>query len=212
MDGLNGVNIGAMTALSTCIDGGRGATALPGECGAPGGRPLPVRKRLDHRGPLSIDVSGAWYFITICAENHAPWVTHDMVGGDHRAPRTFDEIATLILDEARFFHVRGKWFLSIMLIMPDHLHCIVHGAPGGRPLPLVIGDFKRYLNAHYGIAFQENFWDTRLRDEAHYAEKFRHVCHNPVRKGLCGTAREWRHVIAFDCATGAERPRRGLIV
>ena len=41
---------------------GRGATALP------------VRKRLDHRGPLSIDVSGAWYFITICAEGHKPWV------------------------------------------------------------------------------------------------------------------------------------------
>ena len=34
----------------------------------------PVRKRLDHRGPLSIDVSGAWYFITICAEGHKPWV------------------------------------------------------------------------------------------------------------------------------------------
>ena len=35
---------------------------------------LPVRKRLDHRGPLSIDVSAAWYFITICAEGHRPWV------------------------------------------------------------------------------------------------------------------------------------------
>jgi hypothetical protein len=28
---------------------------------------LPARKRLNHRGPLSIDVSSAWYFITICA-------------------------------------------------------------------------------------------------------------------------------------------------
>ena len=36
--------------------------------------PLPARKRLNHRGPLSIDVSTAWYFITICAEGHAPWV------------------------------------------------------------------------------------------------------------------------------------------
>ena len=35
---------------------------------------LPVRKRLDHRGPLSIDVSAAWYFITICAEGHRPWL------------------------------------------------------------------------------------------------------------------------------------------
>ena len=35
---------------------------------------LPSRKRLNHRGPLSVDVSSAWYFITICADGHAPWV------------------------------------------------------------------------------------------------------------------------------------------
>ena len=28
---------------------------------------MPTRKRLNHRGPLSIDVTSAWYFITICA-------------------------------------------------------------------------------------------------------------------------------------------------
>ena len=35
---------------------------------------LPVRKRLNHRGPLSIDVSSAWYFITLRAAEHASWV------------------------------------------------------------------------------------------------------------------------------------------
>ena len=110
--------------------------ASNGRYGPSGGRPLPARKRLDHRGPLSIDISAAWYFITVCAAGHRPWV-----GGDHRAPRTFDEIATAILDEGRFFHNAGKWFLTLMLVMPDHLHFIVHGPPGGRPLPLVIGLF-----------------------------------------------------------------------
>ena len=183
---------------------------------------MPSRKRLNHRGPLSIDISSAWYFITICAEGHRPWMCRDIstvggghraprdcnsgatVGGDHRAPRSFDEFATLLLDEARFMHNAGKWFLSLMLIMPDHLHLIVHGPPGGRPLPLVIGDFKRYLTLHHGILFQRDFWDTRLRDDAHYAEKFRYICNNPVRKGLCATARDWRHVIAFNRETGDE--------
>jgi hypothetical protein len=41
---------------------------------------LPVCKRLNHRGLLSIDVSTAWYFITICAEEHAPWVMAKPVG------------------------------------------------------------------------------------------------------------------------------------
>ena len=41
---------------------------------------LSARKRLNHRGPLSIDVSTAWYFITICADGHAPWVMPQPVG------------------------------------------------------------------------------------------------------------------------------------
>ena len=105
-------------------------------------------------------------------------------------------------------HNAGKWFLSLMLVMPDHLHLIVHGPPGGRPLPLVIGDFKRYLTSHFGIRFQRDFFDTRIRDDAHYAEKFRYICNNPVRKGLCVTARNWPHVIAFDHNTGMERQHR----
>ena len=195
---------------------------------------MPVRKRLDHRGPLSVDVSSAWYFITICAEGHKPWGDHRAVrtsvggdhraprtsvesyhraprasvGGDHRAPRTFDDFASVILAEGRFMHNAGKWLLSLMLVMPDHLHMIVRGPPGGRPLPLVIGDFKRYLTTHFGILFQCDFWDTRLRDDAHCGEKFCYICNNPVRKGLCATAREWPHVIAFGRDTGEELEHR----
>ena len=29
---------------------------------------MPERKLIDHRGPRGVDVRGAWYFITICAE------------------------------------------------------------------------------------------------------------------------------------------------
>lgn len=72
----------------------------------------------------------------------------------------------------------------------------------------VIGDFKRWLSTESGIRFQRDFWDTRLRDDAHYAEKFRYVCNNPVRKGLCAVAREWPHVIAFDRCSGTERSHR----
>ena len=46
---------------------------IPSNSGHAGRVTLPVRKCLNHRGPLSIDVSSAWYFITICADGHAPW-------------------------------------------------------------------------------------------------------------------------------------------
>ena len=34
---------------------------------------MPLRKRLNHRGPLSIDISSAWYFITICASERVQY-------------------------------------------------------------------------------------------------------------------------------------------
>ena len=66
-----------------------------------------ARKRLNHRGPLSIDVSSAWYFITICAEGHAPWV-----GSRVPRDRDFATIADSILSAARWYHEQGKWFLA----------------------------------------------------------------------------------------------------
>ena len=47
---------------------------------------MSARKRLNHRGPLSIDVSSAWCFITICADGHAPCV-------GSRVPRDRDSAA-----------------------------------------------------------------------------------------------------------------------
>ena len=202
-------------------DNGRGTRpACPtddGDGGHAGRVTLPERKRLDHRGPLSIDVSGAWYFITICAKGHNPWVG-SRVSRDRDAPRTpldFAAIADAILSAARWYHEHGKWRLSLFLVMPDHLHFIAHfpadGGHAGRvtlPMVAVIQEFKSYLARTYGLECQRDFFETRLRDSAHYDEKFRYVCNNPVRKGLCATAREWPHVIAFDRETGVEREHR----
>ena len=88
---------------------------------------------------------------------------------------------------------------------------ITCGGLGQTALPHVVAQFKRLLSRRYGLRFQRDFWDTRLRDDAHYAEKFRYVCNNPVRRGLCAAAREWPHVIAFDRTSGEERPHRNNV-
>ena len=200
--------------------------------------PYPIRKTLCHHPPFPTD--DAWYFITICAED--------------RTGSPFTDRAAVILDATRHYHRIGKWFVALFLVMPDHLHAIIHvpmvggdvlDAPrsdnntdfvvkpsaGGRDVPMgaggrdvrpyrahtqspyrglarTVGDFKTFLTRKAGLAFQRDFFDTRLRDAAHYDEKFRYVCANPVRKGLCATPRDWPHVIAFDRATGAERTHR----
>ena len=158
--------------------------------------PYPVRKQLRHVPP--VPVPDAFYFVTICAA---------VRGGSE-----LTDHAAQILEAARHRQARGTWFLALFLVMPDHLHMIVHVPPrdmaGMGPLTAVVADFKRYLSTFCGISFQTGYFDTRIRDAAHYAEKWDYIVRNPVRKGLVATPREWPHVIAFDRETGAERPHR----
>ena len=197
------------------------------------------RKRLNHRGPLSIDVTSVWYFITICAKDHAPWsmcddrvgrddpiAPHDQgaafaVGRDEKRPHSIavacDSVAVgrddpiaptnpynAIMSTGCHFQNIGKWNLALLLVMPDHLHLIANIPPGAmgssRPTGLerVIRDFKRSVSRLFGIRFQRDFFDTRLRDDAHFAEKYNYILGNPVRKGLCATQEEWPYSIAFS--------------
>ena len=195
------------------------------DCGHAECATLPARKRLNHRGPLSIDVSSAWYFITICADGHAPWIADEVKLGRAVAPRppegdvgravaprpppkttSLETIAPLILREARENHNRGIWWLALFLVMPDHLHFIVNiGGRGATALPRVIANFKHLLSARYGLRFQRDFFDTRLRDDTHFAEEYDYVLGNPVRKGLCAAPADWPYSLAFTRA-GEEIP------
>ena len=103
--------------------------------------------------------------------------------------------------------------------MPDHLHFIVNiggrgatalpgGGNGGRgatALPRVIANFKHLLSARYGLRFQRDFFDTRLRDDVHFAEEYDYILGNPVRKGLCVAPANWPHSIVFS-RDGTEIP------
>ena len=35
-------------------------------------------------------------------------------------------VGKALLDSARFYHARRKWFPTVFLLMPDHLHMIVN--------------------------------------------------------------------------------------
>ncbi len=171
---------------------------------------LPVRKRLNHHAPYCLP--GTFFFVTICARA--------------RGVTDFVENAAMILEAVRRYHVTGKWFVTLCLVMPDHLHMLVHvpietveqpgvvGGGGPRPfmgvcgLPKTIGEFKSFLSKTGHLCFQRGFFDTRIRDEAHYAEKWAYIVRNPVARGLSATPREWPHAIAFSRQTGEEIPHR----
>ena len=73
------------------------------------------------------------------------------------------------------------------------------------PMVSIIQQFKSYLSRMYGIRFQRDFFDTRIRDDAHFVEEYGYILNNPVRKGLCAAPEDWPHSIAFT-RDGAEIP------
>ena len=155
--------------------------------------PYPARKRLNHEVPFGVDAASAFFFVTVCATE--------------RDAAPFVPLAEQILDSVRFRQSAGIWFVSLFLVMPDHAHMLVH-VPPHVSLADVIGNWKHYLAHRHGLSFQRDFFETRIRDDAHYAEKWDYIVRNPVARGLVATPREWPHVIAFDRATGLERPHR----
>ena len=76
----------------------------------------------------------------------------------------------------------------------------------------IIQQFKSYLVRTFGLRFQRDFFDTRLRDDAHFAEEYDYVLGNPVRKGLCAAPADWPYSIAFtrdgeEIPVGSRVPR-----
>ena len=145
--------------------------------------PYPIRKSMNHTAPARANVpAGAFYFITVCAAD--------------RTGAPFADAASAILDAARFYHDRGTWFLRLLLVMPDHLHMLVHFPPGVA-MANVMRNLKRYLSKTAGLRFQNDFFDTRIRDAAHFAEKWDYIVKNPVRRGLVENSEDWPHRIEF---------------
>ena len=154
----------------------------------------PVRKRISHIPPLHLRMSGVVFFVTICAEG-----------------RTVDQFipkADILLACARHYQHIGRWFIHLFLIMPDHLHMLVQ-VPSDTTLTRVMAAWKHYLSQKHGIRFQREIFETRIRDEEHFMEKWRYILYNPVTRGLVAEPRDWPHVISFNAADGLERVHRG---
>jgi putative transposase len=156
---------------------------------------LAQRRKLPHEVPSWVE-QGARHFVTLnCGER----------GG---APLLQGDIADRLLDSARSYEDIGRWHVWLMLIMPDHMHCIVtfdlH-----RGVKRTVSDWKRYQTTHCGIEWQSDFFEHRLRDDAEFVEKAHYIRMNPVRKGLVAQPEDWRYVLDRGSAGGVAPPHGG---
>jgi putative transposase len=102
----------------------------------------------------------------------------------------FDPVGSAILNASRHYDSLEKWDVSLLLLMPDHLHLTVTPCLGYSLSPL-IRDWKRYLCRTHRINFQRDFFDHRIRNAENFNVQCQYVRENPVRAGLVEKPDEW---------------------
>ena len=138
-------------------------------------------RKLHHDVPAWVECGAKFHVRIRCANNHS-------------IPLTTDEIATRLLNAAKFYEHRSIWQIQVFLLMPNHLHAILIFAKE-RQMRRVVGDWKRYVARETRIEWQENFFDHRLRDEQQFALKLKYVLNNPVVLRLCDSVDDWPYKI-----------------
>lgn len=142
---------------------------------------LPQRHKLPHAIPSWVQ-QGARHFVTVnCHERDADCLCR----GD---------VATKLLNSARHYDLIGRWYLWLMVVMPDHVHLIAtydleHG------VRKIMKAWKGFQKRNLHVEWQADFFEHRLRDDSEFVEKMHYIRMNPVRKGLVRSPDEWPHVL-----------------
>ena len=138
---------------------------------------LPVRKRLPHTIPQWVP-EGSWFFITIkCVPQGKNQLCHADTGDG-------------VLTAMAYNRDKLVWHCRLCLLMPDHLHAII-AFPREPGMKTLISNWKKFVSSEYGIEWQRDFFDHRLRDQHELEEKTSYILMNPIRKGLCERIEDW---------------------
>jgi REP element-mobilizing transposase RayT len=137
-------------------------------------------KKLFHDVPAWVP-DGSEFFITVCAQSR---------GGN---PLCEPGIAQGIYDSLMFRQQQQELWVYLLLVMPDHLHLIA-GFASQTGMRKSMANWKRYTARQWGISWQCDFFDHRLRGDDSYIEKAHYIRLNPVRAGLVDRAENWPYV------------------
>jgi REP element-mobilizing transposase RayT len=112
-------------------------------------------------------------------------------------PLTSALLAPTILDSARFYETKQRWYITLFLLMPDHLHALLSFA-SDQAMSSIVGDWKHFHTRNHGVIWQEGYFDHRLRDDERgeqLSAKMNYIRENPVAAGLCSKAEDWPWII-----------------
>jgi putative transposase len=141
--------------------------------------PYPSRKRLPHIPPMERHNAPIVLFVTVCMRNRQHMLANE--ASCNALLQTWREVT--------------NWRVGDYMIMPDHAHffCVP-----GEIHPPNIQQWTKYWKRVAGRKherfknnWQDDCWDTQIRDLDHYNEKLAYVRMNPARKGLVTEPDAW---------------------
>ncbi|HEY0794048.1 MAG TPA: hypothetical protein VGD78_23505 [Chthoniobacterales bacterium] len=149
------------------------------------------RKPLDHLGvPPSVRWNAEFYLTLCCAERGRNVLCNGQIGH-------------AVLQSACFYEQLNRWWVGVLVLMPDHLHGIF-GFPYEHDMISAVRRWKRYLARTHALTFQRGFFDHRIRSAESYHEKAHYILQNPVRAGLVQSWEDWPYVFRRASDEGAQ--------
>jgi putative transposase len=107
-----------------------------------------------------------------------------------REPLTAPTLGRALLNSVRHYHQQHRWHCFLCLLMPDHLHMLVMFSREAG-MSRVMHDWKRWHTRRHAVAWQDGYFDHRIRSDHEFELKALYVRRNPVIKELCVQAEDW---------------------
>jgi putative transposase len=155
-----------------------------GSGGRPDRHPLAhsfLRKQLPHVRPEWVG-AGSLYFITICCERR----------GENQLCQL--QVGSGLISAAERYHHSNRWFVRLLLLMPDHLHALI-AFPQAEAMSEVLRNWKSYTTREFDVRWQRGYFDRRIRDAQNWRLKAEYIRQNPVRRGLIADGTQWPYVL-----------------
>ena len=140
------------------------------------------------------NISGGSYFLTLVTHNRQPFFQN---------PHNIDLLRKAFkrVKEGHSFTVDG------IVILPDHLHCLLTLPNGDADYPQRIRMIKSHFTRKYrgGLrarsaaratkgekaVWQRRFWEHLIRDEEDFRRHVEYIHYNPVKHGLVSSPKDW---------------------
>ena len=102
-------------------------------------------------------------------------------------------MAVVLFDAVAFRQYAGRWYVHLLLLMPDHLHALIT-FPREEDMKKVMANFKEITAKRAGVTRQRDFFDHRLRTKDSFQDRTGYILMNPVRKGLIENHEQWPYI------------------